>query len=119
MTAVALLGAIYLAVSLGMRRARLLERAAYHEAQAARYYDARPDATALGLFHDAAPIPALSTSADEDDPEISFDGLELYFSHAIAASQEDIWVSVRSSIDEPWPPPSVKNMSGKDFGGRP
>jgi len=45
---------------------------------------------------------------DVDDPAMTNDRLELFFESARAGGQgdDDLWHSVRTSVDQPWPPPA-------------
>jgi Tol biopolymer transport system component len=74
-----------------------------------------------GPFVDEAIIANLSSPAADDDPALSPDGLELYFSsdRSGGVGSEDIWASVRSSRSVPWPAPTpvtAVNSTGNDKG---
>lgn len=58
----------------------------------------------LGGFGAPMPVPELASSFPDDDAGISSDGLELYFA-SIRTGTSDIYVSTRSSVDEPWSAP--------------
>lgn len=67
-------------------------------------FDPRIDAAgseALGPWGPAEPIVAI-TPAGIQDPELSPDGLELFFT-AITTTDNDIWISARASLDDPFP----------------
>jgi hypothetical protein len=49
-------------------------------------------------------IEALANPGPDDDPSLTADGLELYFS-SNRAGTEDIWVSLRESRETPWSEP--------------
>ncbi|HUS27315.1 MAG TPA: hypothetical protein VMZ53_02370 [Kofleriaceae bacterium] len=67
-------------------------------------FDARGDTSGSATeLHDAVLIASLSTNVDDDDPEISFDGLEIYFSRALVTNEDDIYVSMRASVLDEWP----------------
>jgi hypothetical protein len=81
----------------------------------------QPDALAPGQDSDAAGpielapftepirIEALVSSANDDDPTVTGDLLELYFESARPGGpgQDSLWVSRRSSPDEPWGEPAL------------
>lgn len=54
----------------------------------------------------ATKVPNVNSSNGEDPPDISADGLELYFSsdrpHGANVCYDDIWVAKRATKDEPW-----------------
>jgi hypothetical protein len=54
-------------------------------------------------------VPELSTADDESNPDVSFDGLTLYFDRTLAntTTDVDIYVSTRASRGAPWSPPAL------------
>ena len=64
---------------------------------------------ALGTFGPPTVVTELDVGADDDDPTLTADGLELYFNSnrpgGIGGS--DIWVTYRAGTSEPWDPPVV------------
>jgi Tol biopolymer transport system component len=67
-----------------------------------------PDAAPqpLGPFSMPTVIPALANAAVDDDPTVTGDLCELYYS-TLRSGNEDIWVSRRSSAMQPWGAPSL------------
>ena len=63
----------------------------------------------LGPWSTPQIVPELSHAADDDDPTITADGLELFFnSHRNGGGTgADIWVTKRDSVDDPWGPPEL------------
>jgi hypothetical protein len=66
--------------------------------------------------------PIVNSSADDEHPAISPNGLSLYISSTRPGGfgLEDIWVSQRDTVDDPWGPrqnlgPNI-NAVGNDFG---
>src|SRR3989454_11778264 len=65
--------------------------------------------------------PAINSASDEQHPAISKDGLSLYFASDRAGGMGglDIYVSQRSSVDDPWGPPANLghniNSAGNDL----
>ena len=51
--------------------------------------------------------PAVNTTFSDSAPAVSKNGLSLYFTSVRPGGlgEGDIWVSQRSSVDEPWGPP--------------
>jgi Tol biopolymer transport system component len=72
-------------------------------------FDTRGDANvdALGMFGPPQLITELTDPTADDDPTLTGDELELYFASYRTGSigMDDIFYSVRSSVDDPWPPP--------------
>jgi hypothetical protein len=70
----------------------------------------------LSTFGTPELVPGLSvTGFDDDDPELTADQLELYFTsnRQGGAGGGDVWRSVRASTAEPWPAPvRVQELSG-------
>jgi hypothetical protein len=60
--------------------------------------DAPIDAQPLGPFTAVTVLSTLSTAGNEDDPTLTGDMLEIYFERS-----GDIYYSVRTSINDPWP----------------
>ena len=54
----------------------------------------------------------LSSADEDDDPTLTADALEVYFVSTRAGGQGmgDIWRSVRSTVDDPWSPPSLARL---------
>lgn len=67
---------------------------------------APPTAKGDFVFGEPTKVPNLNSSSAEISPSISADGLELYFAsndqHGADLSYHDIWVTTRTSTDEPW-----------------
>lgn len=72
----------------------------------------------------SAPVnlgPVINTGYNDQHPAISKDGLSLYFTSNRPGGQgaDDLWVSQRASVDDPWGPPQnlgpTINTSGVDF----
>jgi len=62
----------------------------------------------LGPWSTPKIVAALSHPADDDDPTITADGLELYFdSRRNGGTEDDIWVTTRSGRTEPWTTPTI------------
>ncbi|MFT3695413.1 MAG: hypothetical protein QM831_19925 [Kofleriaceae bacterium] len=63
----------------------------------------------LGAWSTPQAIVALNTTASEDDPAPSDDGLEMFFTSNRTGSmgKADIWRSTRASIDESWGVPEL------------
>jgi len=63
---------------------------------------------ALGAFSAPTPIVPLASTALDDDPTMTADGLELYFNsdRPGGTGSADIWVSTRTSRSDPWGPPA-------------
>jgi hypothetical protein len=65
--------------------------------------------------------PVVNTSGTEVAPSISADGLSLYFTSDRGGGQggQDIWVTTRSSVDDPWGPPvnlgAIVNSSSNEM----
>jgi Tol biopolymer transport system component len=65
--------------------------------------------------------PVINTASNDQHPALSKDGLSLYFtsSRPDGFGADDLWVSQRASVDDPWGPPqnlgAVINTSGVDF----
>jgi len=56
----------------------------------------------------------LSHDADDDDPSMTADGLEVFFD-TIRSGNPDIWVSKRNSVNDPWGmPTSVDELNSLD-----
>lgn len=72
-----------------------------------------PDATVeLGPFSAPRVIAPLSDpGANDDDPTVTGDLLELYF-NSNRSGNSDLWVSVRDSVDQPWGDPDPVPGSG-------
>lgn len=72
----------------------------------AQIVDANGDGE-LGAWNTPIPIPAFSTTNDEQDPHMSLDGLELYCGYTGIASPTgaDIVVSRRVATNQEWPAP--------------
>jgi len=69
-----------------------------------------------GPFDEPAEIGELSQDdADDDDPSVRFDELEIYFNSNRSGGGE-IWVSTRADPDDPWDPPELAGVlnSGAD-----
>ena len=75
-----------------------------------------------GSFGPASPVAELNTPGNEIQPNVRKDGLEVVFSsnfdHPGAQGSQDVYVSTRSSVDEPWSPPvnlgtSVNTAAGE------
>jgi hypothetical protein len=70
----------------------------------------------LSTFGTPELVPGLSvTGFDDDDPELTADQLELYFtsSRQGGTGGGDVWRSVRASTAQPWPAPvMVQELSG-------
>jgi hypothetical protein len=64
---------------------------------------AHADAAPIGPWASPTPLDVASSSAAEDDPALSPDGLELYFSYALA-TPKDIMRARRATVDDPWQP---------------
>ena len=60
-----------------------------------------------GGFGPATPVAALNSAANDIQPNIRRDGLEIVFSsdRAGAPAGQDIWASTRASVGEAWSPP--------------
>ena len=57
--------------------------------------------------HVATPVSALSSSSQEDDPTLTEDQLEIWFSSTRPGGSglRDLWTATRTSLSEPWPGP--------------
>jgi hypothetical protein len=68
-----------------------------------------PDAGTVPSWGPAVAVPALSSDADDDDPTLTADMLELYFdsNRSGGPGRGDVWVSRRESPEEPWGPPEL------------
>jgi hypothetical protein len=70
--------------------------------------DASVDGSPLAPFGPPIKIEAVSSEYEEDDPSLTGDRLELYFSSDRGSpGDHDIWVSVRVSVDQPWRTPTL------------
>jgi hypothetical protein len=59
-----------------------------------------------GFFGPAVLVPELSSAALEQRPSVRFDGLELFLhSNRPGSAGNDLWVSTRSDVSDPWSPP--------------
>jgi WD40-like Beta Propeller Repeat len=59
-----------------------------------------------GLFGPAALVPELSSAASDQRPSVRFDGLEIFFySNRVGSLGNDLWVSTRNTVFEPWSTP--------------
>lgn len=58
----------------------------------------------LGPF--GTPEPLFPNLEDDDDPSLTADGLQLFF-NSLRGGDPDVWVSVRSDVNDPWPTPSA------------
>src|SRR5262245_796372 len=70
-------------------------------------FDGTPDASvdaALGPFETPTPVAGLSSPAEEDDPTLPGDMLEIYFETTRAGGFK-VFVATRPSLDAPWSPP--------------
>ena len=65
-----------------------------------------PDAAPLGPFGPPTLIAPLADLANDDDPTLTADLLELYWDSA-RGGDDDIWVSRRASPADPWGPPAL------------
>jgi len=65
--------------------------------------------TVLDPWGTAAAVAELNTTATEQTPRITADGLSIYFSSARSGGPgaDDIWMSTRSGPGSPWQPPTV------------
>jgi hypothetical protein len=74
-----------------------------HDAMA----DAVPDADPFAPFGNPALNMELSSTADDSDPSLAGDLLEIYFSSSRPGGLggRDIWRSTRAGVADPWPPP--------------
>ncbi len=85
--------------------------------------DGAPDAACvLGPFGPVRPLTELNSSADESDPELSSDGLEIFFRSTRMAGngQPDLWRAVRASVDQPFDPPTpVTELNTANWEGDP
>ena len=61
-----------------------------------------PDAA----FSAPVPLTALNIGMGEDDPSLTSDLLEIYFSSSRSGSQR-VWRSVRAAATDPWPAPQM------------
>jgi Tol biopolymer transport system component len=74
-----------------------------------------------GVFHAPAVVAALSTSANDLRPNLSRDGLEVFFdsNRSGGLGGFDLWSSTRASVSAPWAPPtnlgSAVNSSVNDL----
>ena len=61
-----------------------------------------------GTFGEASLVPELSSPGQEQHPSIRFDGLEIFLfsDRPVSVGGVDIWVSTRSTVYEPWSPPT-------------
>jgi hypothetical protein len=58
-------------------------------------------------FGPVSPVAELNSAANDIQPNVRKDGREAVFSSNRLGSQgQDIWVSSRASVDDPWPPPT-------------
>ena len=57
-------------------------------------------------FSAPVPLTELSSGMGEDDPSLTADLLEIYFSSSRSGSQR-VWRSVRSAATDPWPAPQM------------
>jgi hypothetical protein len=61
-----------------------------------------------GSFGPATIVEELSTPANDQRPNIRFDGLELFFNRDVDPlfiNDNDIWVSTRNAVSDPWGAP--------------
>lgn len=63
-----------------------------------------PNDEPLGPFGPPVAVAELNSLASEDDPSLTADMLEIYFASTRTLS-EDVWVSTRISVDDPWDAP--------------
>jgi WD40-like Beta Propeller Repeat len=64
-----------------------------------------------GGFGPASLVAELSSAANDIQPNVRKDGRELVFSSNRSGSQgQDLWVSTREEVDDPWSPPA--NLGG-------
>lgn len=61
--------------------------------------------TDLGPFEPPQALTALNSGAGDDDPSITDDLLEIYFSSRRLENTQGIWRSKRESTSDPWPAP--------------
>jgi WD40-like Beta Propeller Repeat len=60
-----------------------------------------------GTFGPASPVAVLNSAANDIQPNLRKDGREVVFSSNRPDSLgQDIWVSVRDHVDDPWSPPT-------------
>ena len=57
------------------------------------------------IFGEPTKVPNINSDSYDCFPQISRDGLELYFTSKRNANSNKIWVSRRSAIDDPWSEP--------------
>jgi len=57
------------------------------------------------IFSEPTMVPNVNSDSSDSYPEISRDGLELYFVSKRGGIFENIWISKRLSIDDPWSEP--------------
>lgn len=57
------------------------------------------------IFSEPTIVPNVNSDASESYPQISRDGLELYFTSNRDGSFENIWISRRLTINDPWSEP--------------
>jgi Tol biopolymer transport system component len=73
-------------------------------------FDGAPDATMadapVGSFEPPVPVVPLASPADDDDPTLTADLLEIYF-ETTRNSAFDIFMSKRPSVDAPWFTPTL------------
>src|SRR5262245_58586309 len=67
------------------------------------------DAAALGPFRNVQPVAELNTTGNEDDPTLTADQLEIFFTSTRAGGlgADDIWTSRRPSTSAPWGAPTL------------
>jgi hypothetical protein len=70
-------------------------------------------------FGKPQPVTELNSAWTEDDPTISADGLEIFFtSRRPNQAKEDIWTATRADRTAPWgnlgPPPAAESLDAED-----
>ena len=58
-----------------------------------------------GTFGPGIPVAGINSPQSDQRPSMRFDGLELFF-FSNRGGNNDIWVTTRESIDDPWSPPT-------------
>jgi OmpA-OmpF porin, OOP family len=63
-----------------------------------------------GTFGPAAPVQGINSAASDQRPSIRYDGLELFF-FSNRNGNNDIYVTTRNSINDPWSAPSALGVN--------
>lgn len=68
----------------------------------------------LGPFGEPVAVVELDSMANDDDPTLTEDMLEIYFASTRDGGDEDIYVSTRDSVNDPWDSPERVDALNSD-----